>query len=178
MVEYSAIFILHNIYIIPKWVHNVLLYLLTKHSSEQIVLCVSMQPNWGIMDIPVQGMFAFQEKAKPQISPPQRDTWKPVPVAEQPCPKSILQRSLLFQSYPSLGSLFTVCAVSTKYRHFCSFCGTSYQWKEGTVSHIFSNLLMIQIMMQIKWEECEGLVFMRWVSAYVKDSCWDWALLN
>lgn len=59
--------------------------------------CDSAHSNWGIMAMSVEGMFVSQEKAKPQISPPYTHT-KPVLVIEQPYPKSIQQRSLLFQS--------------------------------------------------------------------------------
>lgn len=44
--------------------------------AEQLLLSVGEDPNWGMMAISLEGMFVYQEKAKLQISLPQRDTYK------------------------------------------------------------------------------------------------------
>lgn len=47
-----------------------------KLSPERLLLSVCAHRNWNVMAISVEGMFVFEEKAKPHISVPHGDIYK------------------------------------------------------------------------------------------------------
>lgn len=113
---------------------------------EQLLLSVGEDPNWDIMKeclyskkMPSYKFHCYSETHT-----------KPLLVLEQHQPKSIQQRSLLFQSQPSLFSLFTVRALYRQNTHNINFslCGIislkrGRRWVDANVMHMFTYLILI-----------------------------------